>query len=198
MHQLSFIQFIGNNICSLICVKTRTLSCLASPYGDAHIQEARGQTLTLFQLKLVKTLFVYFFHCNQAKNFRNKKYGIYGLRPAPTRDFPSLFPCNFKTKPRERRSWQLLTVCSNINKRVLSTNAKSGFLKKRLVLFLWRAELLPLTKKVGQNLKPSKMKLKTKHLKKRSLRLQIKDEISQRTSVTVVYYYSGSKRIFSK
>ena len=83
MHQLSFIQFLGSNICSLICVKTRTLSCLASPYGDADIQEARGQILTLFQLKLVKTLFLHCFQCNQAKNFKNKKSGIYGLTHDP-------------------------------------------------------------------------------------------------------------------
>ena len=112
-----------------------------------------------------------------------KKCHISFLRPALTRDFPSLFPCNFKTKPPERRSWQLLTVCSNINKSVFSTIAKSGFLKKRLVLFLWRAELLPLTEKVGQNLKPSKMTLKTKNLKKRSLRLSTKGQITPKRPV---------------
>ena len=32
-----FNYILGSNICSLILVKTCTLSILASPYGDAHI-----------------------------------------------------------------------------------------------------------------------------------------------------------------
>ena len=41
---------------------------------------ARGQTMTLFSLKMVKTLFVHYFQHKKAEETKNNNLGIYGLR----------------------------------------------------------------------------------------------------------------------